>query len=75
LNNPLSIWLNKPLIPVQSKKPFLIISSMVYLCNEVTPNHQIKKKNTKPFCKQPQYTYLQIGIFEQLAKSRFMEVI
>ncbi len=44
LNNPKSPWLNNSLAPVQKKKPFLIISSMIYLCNNVTPNHQIKTK-------------------------------
>lgn len=44
LNNPLGIWFQKPLLPVQTKKPFLIISSMIYLCNQVTPNHTIKSK-------------------------------
>jgi len=44
LNNPLSVWLDKPLSPVQSRKPFLIISTMIYLCNEITQNHQIKSK-------------------------------
>lgn len=44
LKNPLSQWLVNPLLPVQSKKPFLIISCMLYLCNEVTPGHQIKNK-------------------------------
>jgi abortive infection bacteriophage resistance protein len=29
-------------MPVQAKKPFLIISCMVYLCNEITPSNQIK---------------------------------
>lgn len=53
LNNPLGIWFQKPLLPVQTKKPFLIISSMIYLCNQVTPNHTIKSKiidliNTNP---------------------------
>lgn len=37
-------WFAKPLTPVQSQKPFLIISSMIYLCNYVTPGHQVKKK-------------------------------
>jgi len=37
-------WFSSPLLPVQSKKPFLIISCMIYLCNEVSPNHQIKSK-------------------------------
>lgn len=44
LNNPTGDWFHAPLQPVQKKKPFLIISTMIYLCNEVTPNHQIKKK-------------------------------
>lgn len=44
LNNPLGVWFQDQLLPVQTKKPFLIISSMVYLCNQVTPNHTIKSK-------------------------------
>ncbi len=44
LNNPIGQWFTHPLTPVQSKKPFLIISSMVYLCNHVTPGHHIKAK-------------------------------
>ena len=44
LNKPSGPWLDFTLLPVQSKKPFLIITSMVYLCNAVTPNHQIKIK-------------------------------
>jgi abortive infection bacteriophage resistance protein len=53
LNNPIGQWFTNPLNPVQAKKSFLIISCMVYLCNEVTPGHQIKNKiltliNTNP---------------------------
>jgi abortive infection bacteriophage resistance protein len=44
LNNPIGQWFDNPLTQVQTKKPFLIISCMVYLCNEVTPGHQIKTK-------------------------------
>lgn len=44
INNPRSHWFNNPLAEVQTKKPFLIISCMVYLCNHVTPGHQIKTK-------------------------------
>lgn len=44
LNNPIGQWLDYPLTEEQTNKPFLIISSMVYLCNEVTPGHQIKNK-------------------------------
>ena len=42
INNPTGYWFSNPLTQVQAKKPFLIISCMVYLCNEVTPGHQIK---------------------------------
>ncbi len=59
LNNPLNIWFQNTLLPNQTKKPFLIISSMIYLCNQVTPNHTIKSKiidlvninPTIPICK------------------------
>jgi len=44
INNPMGKWFTNPLQPVQSKKPFLIISCMLYLCNKVTPNHHIKKE-------------------------------
>jgi abortive infection bacteriophage resistance protein len=61
LNNPLSVWLDKPLSPVQAKKPFLIISSMVYLCNEVTPNHQIKSKILALFSNNPNIPIYKLG--------------
>jgi len=44
LNNPIGDWFSSSLSPVQSKKPFLIISSMVFLCNNLTPDHCIKLK-------------------------------
>jgi abortive infection bacteriophage resistance protein len=44
INNPINDWFSFALTSVQKKKPFLIISTMVYLCNQVTPNHQIKAK-------------------------------
>ena len=54
LNNPIGQWFTNPLTQVQTKKSFLIISCMLYLCNEVTPGHQIKTKiltlfNTNPY--------------------------
>ncbi len=44
INNPIGLWFDGDLLPVQKKRPFLIISSMIYICNKVTPNHQIKAK-------------------------------
>jgi abortive infection bacteriophage resistance protein len=49
LNNPIGQWFTKPLTPVQIKKPFLIISCMLYLCNMITPGHQIKTKIVELF--------------------------
>lgn len=43
INNPKD-WLSDPLIVVQKKKVFLIISCMIYLCDHVTPKHQVKNK-------------------------------
>jgi abortive infection bacteriophage resistance protein len=43
ITNPGNVWV-KNIIPVQEKKPYLIISAMVYLCNAVSPNHHIKSK-------------------------------
>ena len=42
LNNPSGLWFINPLTEVQKKKPFLIISCMIYLCNQISPEHQIK---------------------------------
>jgi abortive infection bacteriophage resistance protein len=61
LNNPISVWLDKPLSPVQTKKPFLIISTMLYLCNEVTPNHQIKTKILNLFGNNPTIPIYKLG--------------
>ena len=44
LNNPIGQWFINPLTPAQTKKPFLIISCMVYLCNQVSPEYQLKSK-------------------------------
>ncbi len=44
IRNPQSAWLDQPLQESQRKKVFLITSCMVYLCNKVTPGHQIKVK-------------------------------
>lgn len=53
INNPINEWFTDPLLPVQAKKPFLIISCMLYLCNQVTPGHQIKTKLLDLFSLNP----------------------
>ena len=68
LNNPKSDWLNKPLLPAQIKKPFLIITSMIYLCNKVTPNHHVKKKILELFATSPDLPMYKLGFFNNWQK-------
>lgn len=49
LINPRGSWLAFDLSQVQTKKPFLIITCMVYLCDNITNNHTIKTKLYKLF--------------------------
>jgi abortive infection bacteriophage resistance protein len=68
LNNLKSDWLNKPLLPAQIKKPFLIITSMIYLCNKVTPNHHVKKKILELFTTSPDLPMYKLGFFNNWQK-------
>ena len=68
INNPKSDWLNSALLPVQGKKPFLIITTMIYVCNEVTPNHQIKKKILDLFATSPKLPIYKLGFFNNWQK-------
>ena len=61
LNNPARQWFINPLREVQTKKPFLIISCMLYLCNEVTPGHQIKTKILDLFGSNPNIPIYKLG--------------
>ena len=61
INNPSQAWFANPLAPVQSKKSFLIISCMVYLCNNVTPNHHIKSKIIDLFSQYPSIPIYKMG--------------
>jgi abortive infection bacteriophage resistance protein len=42
LKNPIGQWFQNPITPVQIKKPFLIISCMMYTCNMIDANNKIK---------------------------------
>lgn len=61
LNNSPGQWFVNPLMEVQAKKPFLIISSMVYLCNHIAPNHQIKIKILDLFNTNPTIPIYKLG--------------
>jgi abortive infection bacteriophage resistance protein len=61
LNNPIGQWLAFPITDVQNKKPFLIITSMLYLCNQITPGHQIKSKILDLFNTNPNVPIYKLG--------------
>jgi abortive infection bacteriophage resistance protein len=65
LNNPSGQWLCHPIVPVQSKKPFLIISCMIYLCNQISPGHEIKMKIFDLFNDYPTVPVYKIGFLNQ----------
>ena len=54
-------WLVHPLLRVQTKKVFLIVSFMVYLCNEVSLNHNIKDKLLLLFNDNPDIPIYKLG--------------
>jgi abortive infection bacteriophage resistance protein len=58
---PMFDWLDQPLTEVQKKKPFLIISTLVYLTNKVTPGHHIKDKLLELFNNHPDVPIYKLG--------------
>lgn len=68
LKSPSGPWLNLPLDEAQQKKPFLIISSMLFLSNKVTPNHQIKAKILDLFSQNPEMPIYKLGFFNNWEK-------
>lgn len=61
LNNPLGPWFSNSLNQVQKRKPFFIISCMIYICNKVTPGHQIKVKILDLFTTNPNVQIYKLG--------------
>jgi len=68
LNNPIFPWFTRSLTPVQTKKPFLIISCMLYLCNAVTPSNQIKDSLLKLFHDNSGIPIYKLGFFNNWDK-------
>jgi abortive infection bacteriophage resistance protein len=68
LNNPIGQWFTNPLTDVQTKKPFLTISCMVYLCNMVTPEHQIKNNILDLFDTNPTIPIYKLGFLNNWQK-------
>lgn len=54
-------WLQKEINDVQKKKPYYIISTMIYLCNSIDPQNNIKQKILDLFQKNPTIPIYKIG--------------
>jgi len=68
INNPIRKWFTHPLIPVQTKKPFLIISCMVYLCNGIISNHHVKSRILELICSNPEIPVYKLGFLNNWDK-------
>lgn len=44
IRNPRMAWLSRPLTEVQQKKPFYVITAMLYLCNAIDEGDTFKEK-------------------------------
>ena len=61
--SPRNQWLQFSVTPVQEKKPFVVISTMVYLCNAINPNNEIKNKLLTLFKNNPNIPIYKMGFF------------
>ncbi|SHE79944.1 Abortive infection bacteriophage resistance protein [Bacteroides luti] len=61
--NPPHQWLQYSITEVQAKKPFYVITTMLYLCNAIDPNNHIKSKLLQLFNDNPTIPIYKIGFF------------
>ena len=61
ISNPRGIWLQDPLSEFARKKPYLIITSMLYLCNAINAGDIYKKKIISLIAKNPDMPIHKIG--------------
>ncbi len=73
LKNSSSNWFSINLLPVQTKKPFLIISCMIYICNNIEPNNDIKSKLLKLFEESENVPIYKLGFLNNWNKQPIWE--
>jgi abortive infection bacteriophage resistance protein len=71
--NPRNQWLQHGVTPVQDKKPFVVISTMVYLCNAINPGNEIKKKLLSLFDSDPSIPIYKMGFFNNWQREPLWE--
>lgn len=61
LVNPSDPWLARPLLEVQNKKAFLIITCMVYICNHLNKEQSTKEQILRLFSNYPDIPIYKLG--------------
>ena len=61
IKNPIGTWFQNPIKPVQLKKPFLIISCLVYQCKVIDKNNRIQKDILDLFNRYPSISIYKLG--------------
>jgi len=61
ISNPRGVWLQHPLSEFSKKKPFLIITSMLYLCNAINAGDTYKRKIISLIEENPDIPIYKIG--------------
>lgn len=56
-----NLWLREPLTEDQKKKPYGVITAMIYLCNAVSPENTIKKQILELQSANPDVPYQRLG--------------
>ena len=75
ITNPSGVWFSDPLVSVQSKKPFLIISCMIYLCDQVTPGHLVRVKILELIQNNPTLPIYKLGFLNQWEKQPLWTIL
>lgn len=65
IHNPRMTWLSRPLTEVQQKKPFYVITAMLYLCNAIDEGHTFKEKLLALFEEYADVPIYKIGFFNR----------
>lgn len=62
--NPHNTWLSRQLSDIEAKRPFYIITSMLYLCDAVEPGNKLRSDIFKLMAKYNHLPIQRIGFFE-----------
>jgi len=64
ITNPCFPWITSPLSKYQEKKPYYVISSMLYLCNAIKHDHLFKEKLLNLFSNYPHLPLHKLGFID-----------